>query len=74
VNPSDRYTLPLPGTVSQRNSPLDNTYDNLTIAGDWTNCGLNMGCVEAVVMSGELAAHAVSQSPALADIIGYDHP
>ena len=74
VNPSDRYTLPLPGTVSQRISPLDNTYDNLTIAGDWTNCGLNMGCVEAAVMSGRLAAHALSQSPPLEDIIGYDHP
>ena len=74
VNPSDRYTLPLPGTVSQRISPLDNTYDNLTLAGDWTNCGLNMGCVEAAVMSGRLAAHAISQSPALEDIVGYDHP
>ena len=55
-------------------SPLDNTYDNLTIAGDWTNCGLNMGCVEAAMMSGRLAAHAISESPRLEDIIGYDHP
>jgi acyl-CoA synthetase (AMP-forming)/AMP-acid ligase II len=27
------------------------TYDNLTVAGDWTACGLNMGCVEAAVMT-----------------------
>ena len=74
VNPSDRYTLPLPGTLAARISPLDNSYDNLTIAGDWTNCGINMGCVEAAVMSGRLAAHAIAQSPALEDIIGYDHP
>lgn len=74
VNPSDRYVLALPGSTKHRISPLDNTYDNLTIAGDWTACGFNEGCVEAAVMSGRLAAHAISQSPPLADIIGYDHP
>lgn len=74
VNPSDRYSLALPGTLRYRISPLDRTFDNLTIAGDWTDCGFNEGCVEAAVMSGRLAAHALSQSPALADIVGYDHP
>ena len=74
VNPSDRYVLALPGSMQHRISPLDNTYDNLTIAGDWTDCGFNEGCVEAAVMSGRLAAHAISHSPALHDIIGYDHP
>ena len=74
VNPSDRYTLALPGSLQHRISPLDSTYDNLTIAGDWTDCGFNEGCVEAAVMSGRLAAHALSLSPPLEDIIGYDHP
>jgi len=74
VNPTDRYVLALPGTLKYRISPLDNTYDNLTIAGDWTDCGFNEGCVEAAVMSGRLAAHAIAQSPSLEDIIGYDHP
>jgi uncharacterized protein with NAD-binding domain and iron-sulfur cluster len=74
VNPSDRHSLALPGSSQYRISPLDNTYDNLTIAGDWTSCGLNLGCVEAAVMSGRLAAHALSHAPSLADIIGYDHP
>ena len=74
VNPSDRYVLSLPGSASYRISPLDNTYDNLTIAGDWTDCGLNVGCVEAAVISGRLAAHAISALPALEDIIGFDHP
>ncbi len=73
VNPSDRYVLALPGSIKYRISPLDNSYDNLTIAGDWTSCGFNEGCVEAAVMSGRLAAHAVSHSPPLEDIIGYDH-
>jgi uncharacterized protein with NAD-binding domain and iron-sulfur cluster len=74
VNPTDRYVLMLPGTLRYRISPLDNTYDNMTIAGDWTDCGYNAGCVEAAVMSGRLAAHAIAQWPPLADITGYDHP
>ena len=74
VNPSDRYSLSLPGSSAYRISPLDRTYDNLTIAGDWTDCGLNAGCVEAAVISGRLAAHAIARSPALIDIIGFDHP
>jgi len=74
VNPSDRYTLALPGTAKYRISPLDPTYDNLTICGDWTDSGFNSGCVEAAVMSGRLAAHALSRRPVLADIVGWDHP
>lgn len=74
VNPSDRYVQSLPGSLIYRISPLDYTYDNLTIAGDWTDCGFNAGCVEAAVMSGRLAAHALSGAPRLEEIIGYDHP
>ena len=74
VNPSDRYVLSLPGTLKHRISPLDETYDNLTIAGDWTDCGFNFGCIEAAVMSGRLAAHALSRRPKLEEIFGYDHP
>lgn len=74
VSPSDRYTLSLPGSVKFRISPLDMSFDNLTVAGDWTQSGLDSGCVESAVMSGLLAAHALSRSPALEDIIGYDHP
>jgi uncharacterized protein with NAD-binding domain and iron-sulfur cluster len=74
VNPSDRYVLAPPGSLKYRISPLDNTYDNLTIAGDWTACGFTEGCVEAAVMSGRLAAHALAKSPSLEAIIGYDHP
>jgi uncharacterized protein with NAD-binding domain and iron-sulfur cluster len=74
VNPSDRYVLSLPGSIKYRVSPLDMTYDNMTIAGDWTSCGLNSGCTEAAVMSGMLAASAISGLPKLEDITGYDHP
>jgi uncharacterized protein with NAD-binding domain and iron-sulfur cluster len=56
-------------------SPLECPVANMTIAGDWTACGLDVGCVEAAVMSGMLAAHAITgKEPALHSIIGYDHP
>jgi len=74
INPTDRYVQSLPGSISYRKSPLDMSFDNLTIAGDWTATGLDTGCIESAVMSGMLAAHAISQSPALEEIVGYDHP
>tara|TARA_R110001606_G_scaffold258990_3_gene406746 strand:+ start:1078 stop:3180 length:2103 start_codon:yes stop_codon:yes gene_type:complete len=74
VNPSDRYVIHTPGSYKYRISPLDITYDNLTICGDWTDSGFHSGCVEGAVMSGLLAAHALSGSPQLEDIIAYDHP
>src|SRR4051812_14913265 len=74
VSPTDRFTLTLPGSTKFRISPLDATYDNLTLVGDWTACGFNESCVEAAVMSGRLGAHAISRLPKLEAIIGYDHP
>lgn len=74
VNPTDRYVQSLPGSIAYRVSPLDMAFDNLTIAGDWTASGLDSGCIESAVMSGRLAAHAISGKPELCDIVGYDHP
>lgn len=74
INATDRYTLSVPGSTRWRISPLDLDYDNLTVAGDWTACGLNTGCTESAVMSGMLAAHALSGLPRLETITGYDHP
>ena len=71
---SDRYTQSLPNTIEQRISPLDRSVANMTIAGDWTACGLDAGCVEAAVMSGLLASHAITGKPGLSSIAGYIHP
>lgn len=73
-SPTERYVLSLPGTLKYSISPLDNTYDNFSVAGDWTACGHQAGCVEAAVMSGLLAAHSICGSPRLENIVGYDHP
>ena len=59
VDPSDRYVQSLPGTDRYRLRPDESGYDNLFLAGDWTDCGLNAGCIEAAVLSGLQAANAV---------------
>lgn len=59
VDPSDRYVQSVAGTDRFRLRPDESGYDNLFLAGDWTDCGLNAGCIEAAVMSGLEAANAV---------------
>jgi uncharacterized protein with NAD-binding domain and iron-sulfur cluster len=59
IDPSDRYVQSLPGTDRYRLRPDESGYDNLVLAGDWTNSGLNAGCIEAAVLSGLQAANAL---------------
>jgi len=56
TDPSDGYVLSLPGTLRYRLRPGDSGFSNLVLAGDWTDCDINAGCVEAAVISGRLAA------------------
>jgi uncharacterized protein with NAD-binding domain and iron-sulfur cluster len=73
IDPSERYVLSLPGTDGARLPAHGHGYDNLYLAGDWTDCGFNLGCIEAAVMSGMLASHAIQGVPALTEIISHDH-
>jgi uncharacterized protein with NAD-binding domain and iron-sulfur cluster len=59
VDPSDRYVQCAPGSDAHRLRADESGYDNLFIAGDWTDNGLNAGCIEAATMSGLQAANAV---------------
>lgn len=59
IDPSDRYVQSLPGTDRYRLRPDESGYDNLVLAGDWTNSGLNAGCIESAVLSGLQAANAL---------------
>lgn len=56
---SERYVLSVTGSVFHRLAPDESGFENLVLAGDWTRCGLNAGCVEAATMSGIAAASAV---------------
>ena len=60
VDSSARYVQCMPGTDSYRLAPDASGYRNLGLAGDWTVCGLNAGCIEAAVVSGLQAANVVA--------------
>jgi len=59
IDPSDRYVQSVPGSDKYRLRVDESGYDNLVLAGDWTDCGMNAGCIEAAVMSGLEAANVV---------------
>jgi uncharacterized protein with NAD-binding domain and iron-sulfur cluster len=58
---SERYVLSLAASGHYRLKPGASGFQNLFLAGDWTDNGfLNAGCIEATVMSGLQAAKALS--------------
>lgn len=57
---SERYVLSVPGSVQYRLPPDGSGFDNLYLAGDWTRCGINAGCVEAATISGLVAARGLT--------------
>jgi uncharacterized protein with NAD-binding domain and iron-sulfur cluster len=59
LDPSDRYVQSLPGSGKHRIAAGRTGFDNLAVAGDWTACGLDAGCIEAATRSGVLAARAI---------------
>lgn len=59
VRPSDRYVLSLPGTGRHRRPSDRSGFGHLYLAGDWTRTGMNVGSVEAAVMSGLRAARGI---------------
>lgn len=71
VQPSDRYVQAPARTTLVRLEAGDSRFSGLVLAGDWTYTGLNVGCVEAAVMSGRLASNAICASPKKTDIAGY---
>ena len=71
IDPTERYVPTPAGSTKWRLAAWQTGFSNLTIAGDWTYTGLNVGSVECAVMSGRLASHAISKKPALDEIWGY---
>jgi uncharacterized protein with NAD-binding domain and iron-sulfur cluster len=59
VEPSNHYTLAWPGSDQFRLAADQSGFDNLFLAGDWTDFGLNIGHVEGAVVSGLKAAQAL---------------
>lgn len=63
VDPSERYTLALPGTFKARIRPDRTGFANLSICGDWVDNGFYIGAAEGAVISGMLAFRAVTGQP-----------
>lgn len=63
VDPSDRYVMSVPGSDQYRLRSDESGFDNLVLAGDWTDNGVNAGCIEAAVLSGLQAANALLGRP-----------
>ena len=60
VAATDRYVTTPAGSVDARLHPDQSGFENLVLAGDWTHNGIDGGCVEAAVISGDRAAAALS--------------
>ena len=71
VDPSERYVLSVPGSGRYRLRADESGYANLVLAGDWTDSGLNAGCIEGAVVSGVQAANAATGSPLLERVAGF---
>lgn len=74
VTPWERYVLTVAGSTQYRLWPHESGFSNVTLAGDWTRNGWNVGCVEATVMSGMLASNAISGYPEKSDIAYVNGP
>jgi hypothetical protein len=62
VDPSERYVLSVTGSSQYRLAAGGSGIDNLFLAGDWIETGLNAGCMEATVTSGLEAARAIASA------------
>jgi hypothetical protein len=63
VNPSDRYVQTPHDSSRLRLPPNGSGFDNMVLAGDWTDYGFNLGCFEGAVVSGRMAANALGGTP-----------
>ena len=60
---SERYVLSFVGTSKYRLKTDGTRFNNLFLAGDWTQNGINIGCIEAAVTSGLMASRAICGFP-----------
>ena len=72
IEGSERYVQSTAGSLKYRLQPRASGCRNLVLAGDWTDNSMNQGNIEATVMSGLLAANAISGFPTRRSITGVD--
>ncbi|MBL0172176.1 MAG: FAD-dependent oxidoreductase [Gemmatimonadaceae bacterium] len=60
---TERYVQHTAGTTKYRLKAHESGFENLVLAGDWTDTGICGGCVETATMSGLQASRAISGYP-----------
>src|SRR5262249_52171066 len=63
IDPSERYVQSVKGSNRYRLKAGGSQFENLYLAGDWVDTGLNAGWVEAAVMAGLGASRAICGHP-----------
>lgn len=63
IDPSERYVLSVTGSSQYRLTAGGSGFENLYLAGDWIQNGINAGCMEATFTSGLDASRAISGGP-----------
>lgn len=66
IDPSERYVMSVKGSPKYRLYAAASGFENLFLAGDWTDNGVNAGCVEAATISGMQAAAGILGRPSAA--------
>lgn len=63
IEPSERYVLSVPRSSRARLRSDASGFQNLYLAGDWTDNGINAGCMEAATISGLQVSRAIGGWP-----------
>jgi uncharacterized protein with NAD-binding domain and iron-sulfur cluster len=63
LDPPERYVQNIAGSSKYRLRSDESGFANLVMAGDWTYTPINIGCVEAAVISGKMASYALCGKP-----------
>ena len=64
VDPTENYVISKAGTAHNRLSAGQSGFANLTIAGEWTDTGINISGIESTVISGMRVSRAICGLPA----------
>ena len=75
LEPPERYVQSVAGSSKYRLRADETGFTNLVMAGDWTYTPINIGCVEAAVISGKMASYALCGKPDfISGPMGYPMP
>lgn len=63
TDPTERYVIAKANTASVRLQPGQTGFDNLSIAGEWADSGVNISSIEATVITGMRVSRALTGQP-----------